>query len=214
MHYPRRDITAVVLAGGRARRMGGEDKGLVMVAGRPMVAHAIDALRPQSAEVIVNANRNAQAYRAATGCRVIADTVGGFAGPLAGMASGLEASDTRLLLTAPCDSPLVAGDLGPRLHAAMARHGAEIAVAHDGERMQPVFALIGRALLPDLLAFLAAGERKIDVWYATRHAVTADFSDILDTFLNVNTPQERDRLERQLAQRDTARDANGTLLPC
>jgi len=212
--YPRRDITAVVLAGGRARRMGGEDKGLVTVAGRPMVAHTIDALRPQGAEVIVNANRNADAYRAATGCRVIADTIGGFAGPLAGMASALEASDTRLLLTAPCDSPLVTEDLGPRLHAAMTRHGAEIAVAHDGERMQPVFALIGRALLCDLLAFLAAGERKIDAWYATRHAVTADFSDILDTFLNVNTPQDRDRLERQLAQRDTTRDANGTLVPC
>ena len=199
--YPRDEITAVVLAGGKARRMGGEDKGLVEVAGRPMVAHTIDALRPQTAEVIVNANRNAGAYRTITGCRVIADTVGDFAGPLAGMASALEVSATRLLLTAPCDSPLVTGELGPRLHAAMIRDGAEIAVAHDGERMQPVFALLTRDLLPDLLAFLAAGERKIDTWYATRHAVTADFSDILDTFLNVNTPQERDRLEQRLARR-------------
>ena len=199
--YPRDEITAVVLAGGKARRMGGEDKGLVEVAGRPMVAHTIDALRPQTAEVIVNANRNAGAYRAITGCRVIADTMGDFAGPLAGMASALEASTTRLLLTAPCDSPLVTGELGPRLHAAMIRDGAEIAVAHDGERMQPVFALLTRDLLPYLLAFLAAGERKIDTWYATRHAVTADFSDILDTFLNVNTPQERDRLEQRLARR-------------
>ena len=198
--YPREEVTAVVLAGGRARRMGGEDKGLVEVAGRPMVAHTIDVLRPQTVEVIVNANRNTEAYRAITGCRVIADTVGGFAGPLAGMASALEASATRLVLTAPCDSPLVTGELGPRLHAAMSRHGAEIAVAHDGERMQPVFALLTRGLLPDLLAFLTAGERKIDTWYATRHAVTADFSDILDTFLNVNTPQERDRLERRLAR--------------
>ena len=194
--------------------MGGEDKGLVTVAGRPMVAHTIDALRPQCAEVIVNANRNAGAYRTATGCRVIADTIGGFAGPLAGMASALEASATPLLLTAPCDSPLVTEELGPRLHAAMASHGAEIAVAHDGERMQPVFALLMRELLSDLLAFLRAGERKIDAWYATRHAVTADFSDILDTFLNVNTPLDRDRLERQLAQRDTTRDANGALVPC
>ena len=203
--YPREDITAVVLAGGRARRMGGEDKGLVEVAGRPMVAHTIDALRPQTAEVIVNANRNAGAYRTITGCRVIADTVGDFAGPLAGMASALGASATRLLLTAPCDSPLVTDELGPRLHAAMARGGAEIAVAHDGRRMQPVFALLTRGLLPDLLAFLAAGERKIDTWYATRHAVTADFSDILDTFLNVNTPQERDRLEQRLARRGMER---------
>ena len=199
--YPREDITAVVLAGGRARRMGGNDKGLMEVAGKPMVAHTIDVLRPQTAEVIVNANRNADAYRAITGCRVIADTVGGFAGPLAGMASALEASATRLLLTAPCDSPLVTPDLGPRLHAALARDGAEIAVAHDGGRMQPVFALLTRDLLPDLLAFLGTGERKIDTWYATRHAVTADFSDILDTFLNVNTPQERHRLEQRLARR-------------
>ncbi len=199
--YPRDEITAVVLAGGKSRRMGGEDKGLVEVAGRPMVAHTIDALRPQTAEVVVNANRNAGAYRTITGCRVIADTVGDFAGPLAGMASALESSATRLLLTAPCDSPLVTGELGPRLHAAMIRDDAEIAVAHDGERMQPVFALLTRGLLPDLLSFLAAGERKIDTWYATRHTVTADFSDILDTFLNVNTPQERDRLEERLARR-------------
>lgn len=182
--------------------MGGEDKGLVEVAGKPMIAHTVDVLRTQAAEVIVNANRNADAYRSITGCRVIADTVGGFAGPLAGMASALEASVNRLLLTAPCDSPLVTGELGPRLHAALARDDAEIAVAHDGERMQPVFALIGHALLADLLAFLAAGERKIDAWYATRHTVTADFSDLPDTFLNVNTPEERDRLERRLAPRD------------
>ena len=199
--YPREDITAVVLAGGRARRMGGEDKGLIEVAGKPMVTHTIDVLRPQAAEIIVNANRNADTYRAVTGCRVITDIVGGFAGPLAGMASALEASATRLLLTAPCDSPLVTVDLGPRLHAALARDGAEIAVAHDGGRMQPVFALLTRDLLPDLLAFLGTGERKIDTWYATRHAVTADFSDILDTFLNVNTPEERARLERRLARR-------------
>ena len=81
--------------------------------------------------------------------------------------------------------------------------GPRIAVAHDGERMQPVFALLADGLLPDLLVHLAAGERRIDTWYATRHAVTADFSDILDTFLNVNTPQDRDRLERQLARRGT-----------
>ena len=203
--YPREDITAVVLAGGRARRMGGEDKGLIEVAGKPMVAHTIDVLRPQTAEVIVNANRSADAYRAVTGCRVIVDIVGDFAGPLAGMASALEASATRLLLTAPCDSPLVTTDLGPRLHAALARDGAEIAVAHDGERMQPVFALLTRGLLPNLLAFLGTGERKIDAWYATRHTVTADFSDILDTFLNVNTPQERDRLEQRLARRGAKR---------
>ncbi len=204
--YPRKDVTAVVLAGGKARRMGGEDKGLVEVAGRPMIVHAVAALRPQAAEVVVNANRNAVEYRAITGCRIIADTVGGFAGPLAGMASALEASAGGFLLTAPCDSPLVAPDLGPGLHAALARDGAEIAVAHDGERMQPVFALLTRGVLPSLLAFLEAGERKIDAWYATRHTVVTDFSDAPDTFLNVNTPRERERLERRLAPRNAGRE--------
>ena len=203
--YPREDVTAVVLAGGRARRMGGGDKGLVEVAGRPMVAHAVAALRPQATEVVVNANRNVGEYRAITGCRVIPDAVGGFAGPLAGMASALEASATRLLLTAPCDSPLVAPDLGPGLHAALARDGAEIAVAHDGERMQPVFALLTRGVLPSLLAFLESGERKIDAWYATRRTVTADFSGAPDAFLNVNTPRERESLERRLAPRGAER---------
>ena len=200
-HYPREDITAAVLAGGRARRMGGTDKGLIEIAGRPMVAHTVGVLRPQSAEVVVNSNRNADAYRTITGCRVIADTVGGFAGPLAGMATALQASATRFVLTAPCDSPLVTTGLGLRLHTALDRAGAEIAVAHDGKRMQPVFALLARGVLPELLAFLESGGRKIDAWYATRHTVTADFSDALDTFLNVNTPQDRDRLERRLAER-------------
>ena len=199
-HYPLDDITAAVLAGGRARRMGGEDKGLVEIAGRAMVAYTVDVLRAQSTEVVVNANRNAGRYRAITGCRVVADTVGGFAGPLAGMATALQASATRFVLTAPCDSPLVTEDLGRRLYTALAHADAEIAVAHDGERMQPVFALLARGVLPDLLAFLESGGRKIDAWYATRHTVTADFSDILDTFLNVNTPQDRDRIEARLAE--------------
>ena len=102
----------------------------------------------------------------------------------------------------------------------MTRDDAEIAVAHDGERMQPVFAMLTRRLLPDLLAFLRAGERKIDAWYATRHAVIADLSDLLDTFLNINTPQERDRLEQRLARRGMkgggtgCSNAKGTLLRC
>ena len=187
--------------------MGGGDKGLVEVAGRPMAVHAVAALRPQAAEVVVNANRNAMEYHTITGCRVIPDTMAGFAGPLAGMASALEAAATRFLLTAPCDSPLVTSDLGPRLYAALARDGAEVAVAHDGERMQPVFTLLSRGVLPSLLGFLEAGERKIDAWYATRHTVTADFSDAPDTFLNVNTPRERERLERRLAPRSAGPEA-------
>jgi molybdenum cofactor guanylyltransferase len=191
-------ITGLVLAGGRARRMGGEDKGLMEVGGRAMVQWVACALRRQCATVVINANRNAPRYGALTGLRVIADGVEGFAGPLAGMAAGLKECNTPLLACAPCDSPLLAPDLVARLHRAMVEEEAEIAVAHDGERMQPVFALMHRDLLASMEAFLARGGRKIDAWYAGHRVSLAPFPDALDMFLNVNTPQQRDILDRRL----------------
>lgn len=191
-------ITGVVLAGGRARRMGGEDKGLVELAGRRMVEYVVDALRPQVSALLVNANRNAERYAELTGLEVVADIVGDFAGPLAGMASAMNAARTPLVLSAPCDSPLVAPDLAARMHAALVSAAAEIAVARDAERMQPVFALLSRELLADLRAALESGERKIDRWYATRRVVEVDFSDHADMFLNINTPGERDALAARL----------------
>lgn len=196
--YPRALVTGAVLAGGRARRMGGEDKGLVPLGGEPMVARVIAALRPQVATVLINANRNAARYREIGRCEVLGDEVEGYAGPLAGMATVLRAAATPFVLTVPCDSPLVAADLGARLHAALSAAGAELAVAHDGERLQPVFALLRRELLDSLLDFLGAGERKIDRWYATRRMACADLSDRPETFENVNTPLERAALERRI----------------
>jgi molybdopterin-guanine dinucleotide biosynthesis protein A len=194
---PRREITAVILAGGRARRMGGEDKGLIPLEGRPMVAHVITALQPQVGELMVNANRNLDRY-AEFGYRVITDAVGDFSGPLAGMASAMQSSRTRYVLTAPCDSPLVPDDLAGRLYSTLTSQHAEIAVAHDGERVQPVFSLLRRDLVDSVLAFLAEGERKIDRWFADHKTVTADFSDKPDAFMNVNTDQERVALEKTL----------------
>lgn len=191
-------ITGLVLAGGRARRMGGEDKGLVEVGGRAMVQWVACALRKQCAGVLINANRNAARYRALTGLRVISDGVGDFAGPLAGMAAGLDECDTPLLACVPCDSPLVAPDLVARLHRAMTEEEAEIAVAHDGERMQPVFALLSRELQGSIQDFLAGGGRKIDAWYAGHRVALAAFPDAQDMFLNVNTPEQRDALDRRL----------------
>jgi len=191
--------TGVVLAGGLARRMGGRDKGLIELCGRPMVSYIADALRPQTARLLVNANRNREAYARITGCPVIADRVGDFAGPLAGMASGLEAAETPFVLTVPCDSPLVAPDLAGRLHAARAQAGAALAVATDGERLQPVFALLARGLLADLVDYLASGERKIDRWYARHRVAEVSFADRPEMFLNINTPEERARMEERLA---------------
>ncbi len=193
--YPREEVTGVVLAGGRARRMGGRDKGLVEIDGRPMVVWIVEALNAQTATVVVNANRNLEQYREHCGCVVVPDTLGEFAGPLAGMAAGMASSQTPLVLTAPCDSPLISRDLGARLFDALEDEDAELAVAHDGKRMQPVFALLRRNLLDSMIAYLRSGESKIDTWYATRRTALADFSDDTSMFLNVNTPEDRQQLE-------------------
>lgn len=199
--YPADEITGVVLAGGRARRMGGEDKGLVEVEGKPMVVHALQRLRPQVGAVLINANRNLDTYRRLGGCEVVPDAVGEFAGPLAGMASAMAAAATRYVLTVPCDSPLLAPDLGPRLYAAMVAARAEGSVAHDGTRMQPVFALLRAELGASIVEYLQSGGRKIDQWYAERHLASGDLSDRPDTFLNINTPQDRTLLARRLRGR-------------
>lgn len=195
MGYPLQEISGAVLAGGRARRMGGQDKGLVEIDAKPMVVFIVEALKEQTAEVFINANRNLDRYRELCRCRVVPDSVGDFAGPLAGMASVMEVAQTPLVLTAPCDSPLLSRQLGPRLFEALEREDAELAVAHDGKRMQPVFALLQRDLLDSMIAYLRSGESKIDTWYAMHRTALGDFSDDTSMFLNVNTPEDRSELE-------------------
>ena len=193
------DVTGVVLAGGRATRMGGVDKGLVPVNGQPMIRWVIDVLRPQVADLLVNANRNLDKY-GDFGFKVIIDGDEEFRGPLAGIASGLRAAETRYVAFAPCDSPLVCGDLVTRLRAALSRDNTRIAVAHDGKRLQPVFALLERSLLDDLMRYLDNGGRKIDRWYAEHGYAQADFSDVADSFANINAPDEKRALELQLGR--------------
>jgi molybdopterin-guanine dinucleotide biosynthesis protein A len=182
-------VTAIVLAGGQGRRMGGVDKGLVPLGGRPMVAHVLDRIAPQVTEVLINANQNAERY-AALGYPVVADAVGGFAGPLAGLHAGMGRATNALVVTVPCDSPFLPADLVARLAAALDASGAQLAVARTFDQPHPVFCLVRRDLLPHLDAFLAAGGRKIDAWYATLMVVEVPFDDEADAFRNVNTVAE------------------------
>ena len=195
--YPRDAITGLVLAGGLARRMGGLDKGLVELAGRPMIEHVLHALRPQVGPLLINANRNVDRY-AAYGFPVVSDTLQGFMGPLAGVLAALQRLATEFLVTVPCDAPLVAPDLVGRLHAACVANDADAAVATDGRRQQPVFLLLRASTAPSLEAYLSGGGRKIDTWFAGLRLAEADLSDALDTFVNVNDPDERQRLEARL----------------
>jgi len=185
----RDDLTGVVLAGGQGRRMGSVDKGLVDFAGRPMVAHVIARLAPQVGALVINANQNAERY-AAFGHPVVADAIGGFAGPLAGLHAGLNASATPYVVTSPCDSPFLPPDLAARLAAALSAGRAELAVARTGEQPHPVFALVDRRVLPHLARFLQDGGRKIDAWYATLQVVEVPFDDEAEAFRNINTRQE------------------------
>ncbi len=193
------EVTGVILAGGRATRMGGDDKGLIPVNGRPMISWVIDVLRPQVAQVLINANRNLDEYRA-LGYPVIDDGDREFRGPLAGIAAGLRAATGKYVAFAPCDSPLVCDDLVSRLYAALSAKGSRIAVAHDGDRLQPVFALLERDLLNDLVQYLDSGGRKIDRWYEEHGYARADFSDVAESFANINAPDEKQALERRLGR--------------
>ncbi len=182
-------ITGVVLAGGRARRLGGIEKGLLEWRGRPLVAYAIDALRAVADPVLISANRHLGRY-AAFGCPVITDAGVDFAGPLAGLLSGMESATTPYLMTVPCDSPKITGPLLARLVSTMLVQDSDIAVAHDGERLHPTFMLVKRELRIDLEHFLGSGERKVSLWLARHRLAIADYRESPEVFVNINTPED------------------------
>ncbi|OMG56191.1 molybdenum cofactor guanylyltransferase MobA [Azonexus hydrophilus] len=185
----REQITGVVLAGGLGRRMGGVDKGLQELRGRPLAAWVIERLAPQVGLLLVNANQNADAY-AAFGHPVVADAIPDFAGPLAGLHAALSAARTPYVATAPCDSPFLPVDLVFRLFSALTAANAEIAVARTGDQPHPVFCLCRHEVLPHLTAYLAAGERKFERWYSTLASVEVAFDDQPEAFENINTREE------------------------
>ena len=180
-------VSGIVLAGGQGRRMGGVDKGLQPLRGRPMVAWVLERLAPQVGEIVINANQNLEAY-AAFGHRVVPDAIGGFAGPLAGLHAGLATVACELAVTVPCDSPFLPLDLVARLRAALGAN--DLAVAKTGEQPHPVFSLVRRSVHAHLGAFLAGGGRKIDAWYASLNVVEVPFDDEAEAFRNINTREE------------------------
>ncbi|NNL06124.1 MAG: molybdenum cofactor guanylyltransferase [Gammaproteobacteria bacterium] len=190
------DITAVILSGGKGRRMDGKDKGLVELGGRPLIEYVIDAIEPQVEAIIINANRNLDTY-SAYGYPVISDTLADYQGPLAGFFSALKVTKTSHIVTLPCDGPLLPDNLVDRLISALQQNDADIAVAHDGDRMQPVYSLIPRRLTASLNAFLDEGGRKIDLWYKNHRVALADFSDCPETFRNINTDEQRELLQKE-----------------
>jgi len=178
----------VILAGGQASRMGGDDKGLVTLAGKAMIEHVIDTLSPQTNKIAINANRNQDTYSQYGA--VFGDQIQGFQGPLGGMhAAILHLADAHWIGFVPCDCPQLPTDLVARMAAAF-EADTDIVVAHDGEHIQPVVTLLHRRILPKLEAFLANGDRKIILLYRQCNMLTVDFSDQPNAFVNLNTPAE------------------------
>lgn len=190
------ETCGLILAGGQGRRMGSVDKGLQPLQGRPMIQHVIERLVPQVDSLLINANQNLERY-AEFGCRVVPDRISGFAGPLAGLDAGLNATDAPLIVTVPCDSPFLPHDLVARLAAARETVDADIAVARTGSQPHPVFAMVCSRVRSHLADFLARGERKIDLWYASLSVVEVAFDDEANAFANINTRAELAEHERR-----------------
>lgn len=193
-------ISAIILSGGRATRMNGADKGLVLLHGKPLIKHVIERLTPQVDEILINANRELSQYQA-LGYPVLQDEVEGFLGPLAGFSLGLQHAKHDYVLTVPCDSPLLPVDLAKRLMAALVEDKAEIAVASSDGSTHPVFCLCKKTVLPSLTAYLQQGERRVSAWQKSQQYIEVDFSDCNDAFTNLNTFEDLAALELKLSKK-------------
>jgi molybdopterin-guanine dinucleotide biosynthesis protein A len=195
-------ITGLILAGGRAQRMGGIDKGLIPFHGKPLIESSIARLQNQVGSILINANRNITKY-ASYGYPIIMDESLDFSGPLAGFTVGLKACQTPYVLTAPCDSPLLPTDLGAKLAVEMKRGDFQLVYASSKEAdgkvwAQPVFCLLRADLQEPLETYLQKGDLKIDRWFKALRCSTVIFDDA-QAFANVNTPEELKLLEEASA---------------
>jgi len=204
-------VLGVLLAGGQARRMGGGDKCLRPLGGRPILAQVIDRAAPQLRALLLNANGDPARF-AAFGLPVAADVVEGFAGPLAGVLTGMEWAraerpDCPWIATIATDTPFFPEDLVARLLAAVEREGADLACAASGGRTHPVFGLWPVRLADDLRrAMVDEGIRKVDVWTARYRLAVVDFPTApLDPFFNTNRPEDLAEAERLLGRQQVSR---------
>jgi len=192
-------ISAIILAGGRATRMNGADKGLVPLQQKPLIQHVINRLAPQVDEILINANRELAQYQA-LGYTVLQDEVEDFLGPLAGFSLGLQHAKHDYVLTVPCDSPLLPINLAQRMMADLVKHKADIAVASSGGNTHPVFCLCKKTVLPSLTAYLEQGERRVSAWQKSQQYIEVDFSDGSEAFTNLNTLEDLAALELKLSK--------------
>lgn len=186
-------VSGVVLAGGQARRMQQQDKGLVLFKQRPLVSYPIAALAELTQQIVISANRNQSIYQQWQ-YPVISDANDHFDGPLAGILAAMDYLETEILLVLPCDSPFFTAKHLQQLLAGL-KEQFDIAVAYDGERLHPVFLAIRTELKASLQAYLANGERRLQNWLFQHRVNQVDFSQQAQIFSNINTLAELEMLE-------------------
>jgi molybdopterin-guanine dinucleotide biosynthesis protein A len=197
-------IAGVLLAGGQSQRMGGGDKNLRLIAGKPILDHVIERAKPQVDTLVLNANGDAARF-ARFGVPVIADSIAGFAGPLAGVLAGLDWAaqhlpEAELVASFATDAPFLPRDLVRRLVVALEEGGFDLACAQSNGQVHPVFGLWPVSLRDNLRAALAAGERKVDRWTAGFKLVEVEFlAEPVDPFFNANRPEDLAEAERLAA---------------
>ncbi|PNF13155.1 molybdenum cofactor guanylyltransferase MobA [Enterobacter cancerogenus] len=188
------EIIGVVLAGGRATRMGGKDKGLQLLNGKPLWQHVADALAGQVSARVLSANRHIDIYQR-SGLPVYQDTLADYPGPLAGMLSVMQQDRGEWFVFCSCDTPFIPACLVERM--VQQRGDSPVVWAHDGERDHPTIALIHRSLIPALQDYLAAGERRVMVFMRQSGGHSVDFSDLKSAFVNVNTLEDLQTMQEK-----------------
>ena len=190
------DVAAVILAGGKGRRVGGEDKGLVQFNGEPLIAHVIDIIAPQVESLVISANRNIEQYESFS-YPVTRDRQEGFFGPMAGIDAALSATDKPYLLCVPCDTPLLPVDLLNSLYTALQASDAPMAIATDAQRKHPVINLMKRTVHGDVQDRLESGELKLMKWIEATGYASVDFSEQPHLLSNLNSPEDIGLLSRK-----------------
>lgn len=188
------ELSGLILSGGRATRMGEQDKGLVLFDQKPLVKHLIDRFGPQLESVSINCNRNFKQYQQ-FGCPLIRDQQSDFAGPLAGIEAGLSECRSDYLLVLPCDMPLLPEHLIKQLWRPIADQTSHketnlITVAHDGQRLQVLVMILPRSCRPSILSYLAEGGHSVHGWLKTQTIQSVDFSGEQSSFINLNSETE------------------------
>lgn len=184
----REKISALILAGGQAKRMQGADKGLLLLDGKPLITWILESIAPQVDEILISANRNIDTY-AVFGYPILQDRTQSYDGPLAGLLRGLEVASHDLVLCVPCDTPFLPNDLVSRLYTALMEQRSQIAIAATEEHIHRTICLCRRDLLINLGEFMKQGGRRVGAWQEGLRSSIVMFSDA-PRFRNFNTPQE------------------------